>query len=123
MAETSYFEEVTGFKFWDASSWSVQQAVVFVTGVAFAFEFLGKVVPLAFGVSKRIEARGRHHDELDWKDLVRKEPLSVSLRLASPRIRWTHLAPLHRVAIRLLVLYESAGDVAKRRERVVPFSK
>lgn len=71
MASPSYFEEVTGFRFWDASSWSVQQAMVFVLGVACAFEFLGRIVPTLFGASRKIEMRGRHHDVLDWKDLVR----------------------------------------------------
>lgn len=73
MSAVSYFEEVTGFKFWDASSWSLAQAVVFVTGVACAFEFLGRIVPLIFETRRKIEMRGKHHDALDVKDLVRDD--------------------------------------------------
>lgn len=80
METTSYFEEMTGFRFWDAGSWSPQQAVVFVVGVACAFEFLGRVVPLLFGHAGKIEARGKHHDVLDWKDLVGNKNVSQPMR-------------------------------------------
>lgn len=83
-AGISYFETVTGFQFWDASTWSWGQTAGFVGLVAFAYEFLGWVVPLLFSRASKIDVRGKHHDALDVKDLVRRHPQRRDLGCTAP---------------------------------------
>ena len=70
----SQVESVLGMRFWDASSWSLPQAASFVGVVMLSFVFLEWVVPLLFSGAPRIEARGKHHDKLDLKDVVCGRP-------------------------------------------------